>query len=315
MKRVLLTGGAGFIGSHVADQLLRSGHPVTVLDNLSTGRREQVPAGAELVELDIRAPGARELVASRRFDVLVHLAAQADVRVSVAHPGVDADVNLVGFLNLLEGAPAGGIQRVVFASSGGVVYGPPEVLPTPEEHPKVPTSPYGVSKLAGEHYLRVLGALSGFETLALRFANVFGPRQDPAGEAGVVAIFLARLLEGEPLTVFGDGEQTRDFVHVHDVARATVLGTTVPLTPPATPDEGALNVGTGIETSVLGLVRALEEVTGRAATRRHAPARPGELRRNALAVRRAEAVLGWSPAVGLDTGLRDLLAHFHPTRS
>lgn len=315
MRRVLLTGGAGFIGSHVAEELLLAGCSVTVLDDLSTGLREQVPSAAEFVELDIRAAAARGLVASGRFDVLVHLAAQADVRVSVNRPDFDAEVNLGGLLNLLSGAASGGIQRVVFASSGGVVYGATDVVPTPEDHPKAPTSPYGVSKLAGEHYLRVLGELSGFEPIALRFANVFGPRQDPAGEAGVVAIFLARLLAGEPLTIFGDGEQTRDFVHVHDVARATVRAASVPLPRPATHDDGALNIGTGVETSVRELVRALEAATDRHARVHFAPARPGELRRNALVVTRARQVLGWSPTVVLTTGLRDLTAHFHPTGS
>jgi len=315
MKRVLLTGGAGFIGSHVADALLGAGMRVTVLDDLSTGRRERVPAGVEFMPLDIRAPAARSLVASRRFDLLVHLAAQADVRVSVDRPAFDADVNLGGLLNLLGGVAAGGIARVVFASSGGVVYGPAAQVPTPETHSKAPTSPYGVSKLAGEHYLRVLGELAGVETVALRFANVYGPRQDPTGEAGVVAIFLGRLLAGEPLTVFGDGHQTRDFVHVHDVARATELAASRPLLRAATPDESALNIGTGLETSVRELIQGLESATGRTAAVRFAPARSGELRRNALAVGRAREVLGWSPARALLPGLRDLTAHFHATGS
>lgn len=310
MTSVLLTGGAGFIGSHVADQLVASGTVVTVLDDLSSGRREQVPDGAEFVHLDIRALAARSLVASGRFDYLVHLAAQVDVRVSVDRPGFDADVNVGGLLNLLSGARAGGIRRVVLASSGGVVYGAAERLPTPETAAKAPTSPYGVSKLASEHYLRVLGDLEGYEVMALRFANVFGPRQDPSGEAGVVAIFLGRLLAGKPLTVFGDGLQTRDFVHVEDVARAVLMACTAPLTKPRAPDDLAVNIGTGVETSVLELVTALEEATGSQAEVRFEAERPGELRRNALDTTRAAAVLGWQPGRTLVQGLTDLRDHF-----
>ncbi len=315
MTGVLLTGGAGFIGSHVADQLVAAGTGVTVLDDLSSGRREQVPDGAEFVLGDIRAPAARSLVASGRFDTLVHLAAQVDVRVSVDRPGFDADVNVAGLLNLLAGASAGGIRRVVFASSGGVVYGAAERFPTPETAAKAPSSPYGVSKLASEHYLRVLGALEGYEVAALRFANVFGPRQDPTGEAGVVAIFLGRLLAGKPLTVFGDGRQTRDFVHVEDVARAVVLATTAPLESPGEPDDIAVNIGTGVETSVLDLVAALEEATGCRAEVRFEAERPGELRRNALDVTRAAAVLGWQPGRTLGQGLTDLRDHFQRSGS
>lgn len=315
MTGVLVTGGAGFIGSHVADQLVALDVPVTVLDDLSTGRRDQVPAAADFVQMDIRAPAARSLVASGRFETLVHLAAQADVRVSVERPGFDADVNVAGLLNLLGGAGPGGIRRVVFASSGGVVYGAAEQLPTPETALKAPTSPYGVSKLASEHYLRVLGALEGYEVVALRFANVFGPRQDPTGEAGVVAIFLGRLLAGEPLTVFGDGRQTRDFVHVEDVARAVVLAMTAPVDVPERPDDIGVNIGTGVETSVLDLVTALEEVVGHRAEVRFEAARPGELRRNALAVSRAEAVLGWRPARTLGQGLTALRDHFQRSGS
>ncbi len=315
MTRVLLTGGAGFIGSHVADQLVAAGTGVTVLDDLSSGRRDQVPGDAEFVHLDIRAPAARSLVASGRFDTLVHLAAQVDVRVSVDRPGFDADVNVGGLLNLLSGAKAGGIRRVVFASSGGVVYGAAERLPTPETAAKAPSSPYGVSKLASEHYLRVLGDLEGYEVAALRFANVFGPRQDPSGEAGVVAIFLGRLLAGAPLTVFGDGRQTRDFVHVEDVARAVMRATTATLAKPGEPDDIAVNIGTGVETSVLDLVAALEEATARKAEVRFEAERPGELRRNALDVTRAAAVLGWRPARTLGQGLTDLRDHFQRSGS
>lgn len=315
MNRVLLTGGAGFIGSHVADLLVAAGVPLTVLDDLSSGRRDQVPEAAEFIHADVRSPAARELVASGRFTTLVHLAAQVDVRVSVDRPGHDADVNVAGLLNLLEGARAGGLRRVVLASSGGVVYGAAASIPTPETAAKCPSSPYGVSKLASEHYLRVLGQLDGYEVVALRYANVYGPRQDPHGEAGVVAIFMGKLLAGEPLTVFGDGRQTRDFVHVGDVARATVAALTAPLAPPAGPDDIAVNIGTGIERSVLDLVRALEEATGRRAAVTHAPERPGELRRNALAADRAATRLGWRPERDLVQGLRDVRDHLQSAGS
>lgn len=312
---VLVTGGAGFIGSHVVDQLVAAGRRVTVLDDLSTGKRDRVPKHAEFVQLDVRASAARSLVASGRFRTLVHLAAQVDVRVSVGHPAHDAEVNLIGLLNLLSGAAAGGIQRVVFASSGGVVYGAADEMPTPEAAPKRPSSPYGVSKLASEHYLRVLGGLEGYEVLALRYGNVYGPRQDPHGEAGVVAIFLGRLLAGQPLTVFGDGHQTRDYVHVDDVARATVAAMSAAVPATEGPDDVAVNIGTGVETSVLDLIAALERATARTAEVRFAEERPGELRRNALAIGRAKAVLDWSPRWTLETGLRDLAANFQPAGS
>lgn len=312
---VLVTGGAGFIGSHVVDQLVARGTPVTVLDDLSSGKRNRVAERAEFVQLDVRAPAARSLVASGRFRTLIHLAAQVDVRVSVAHPTHDAEVNLLGLLNLLSGAAAGGIRRVVFASSGGVVYGSADELPTSETAPKRPSSPYGVSKLASEHYLRVLGTLEGYEVVALRYANVYGPRQDPHGEAGVVAIFLGRLLAGQPLTVFGDGQQTRDYVHVEDVARATVGAMTADLGGSRGPDDIAVNIGTGVETSVIDLIAALKRVTSRAAEVQFADERPGELRRNALAVARAKAVLDWTPRWTLEAGLRDLAANFQPAGS
>ena len=242
--RVLVTGGAGFIGSHIAEAYLRQGWEVVVLDDLSRGREGNVPSGARLVRADIRSPEARELLATGGFTVLNHHAAQIDVRVSVEEPALDASINLVGFVNLLDGAGAGGVRRVVFASSGGVVYGDPEVIPTPETAPKMPVSPYGVSKLAGEYYLRALSALRGFEGIAMRYANVFGPRQDPKSEAGVVSIFVSRLLAGKSLTVFGNGKQTRDYVFVKDVARANVLATTVPMPSAADFDAPAFNIAT-----------------------------------------------------------------------
>jgi UDP-glucose 4-epimerase len=308
--RVLVTGGAGFIGSHIAEAYLRDKWEVVVLDDLSRGHQVNVPAGARLVRADIRSPEARELVATGRFDVLNHHAAQIDVRVSVDRPSLDADINLVGFVNLLEGAGEGGVRRVVFASSGGVIYGDPEQIPTPETAPKLPVSPYGVSKLSGEFYLRALAALRGFEGVPMRYANVFGPRQDPKSEAGVVSIFVSRLLENRKLTVFGDGRQTRDYVFVRDVAWANVLASTVALPPGNDLDAPAFNIATSVQRNVLELADEVGRVMGRRPELEFAPPRPGELFRSALDIRKAKAQLGWSPQHAFDDGLRELVKWF-----
>jgi UDP-glucose 4-epimerase len=308
--RVLVTGGAGFIGSHVAEAFLKDGWDVVVLDDLSRGHEQNIPQGARFVCADIRSPEARRLLAAGKFDALNHHAAQIDVRFSVDSPAVDAGINVLGLVNLLEGAGEGGVKRVVFASSGGVVYGDPEVIPTPETAPKLPVSPYGVSKLSGEYYLRALGALRGFEGVAMRYANVFGPRQDPKSEAGVVSIFVSRLLEGRNLTVFGDGRQTRDYVYVKDVARANVLATTARLPAGSDINAPAFNIATSVERSVLELAASVGQVMGREPALEFAPPRPGELTRSALDVRKAKAVLGWAPEWKFDAGLRELVDWF-----
>jgi UDP-glucose 4-epimerase len=302
-RKVLVTGGAGFIGSHVVDAYLAAGDDVTVVDDLSTGRRENLAPAARFVHGDIRAPETRALLAQGGFTLLSHHAAQMDVRRSVADPVFDAQVNLVGLLNVLEGARLGGVERVVFASSGGVVYGEDGALPFPETAPKAPLSPYGTAKLAAEYYLANYARLYGLATVALRYSNVYGPRQRADGEAGVVAIFGRRLLAGEPLTVFGDGEQTRDLVYVADVARANLAASAWPIGPGGGIDARAFNVGTGVETSVNRLADLMGAVAGRSPERRHAAARAGELRRNALAVGRAARVLGWEPCTPLAEGL------------
>lgn len=301
--RVLVTGGAGFIGSHLCEAYLAAGWTVTALDNLSRGKASNVPAGARFVEADIRSPDAKALLAAGGFDVVNHHAAQIDVRVSVDEPALDASINLVGLVNLIEGARAGGVKRFVFASSGGVVYGDPEQIPTEETAPKQPISPYGVSKLSGEHYLRALGALAGFEAVALRYSNIFGPRQDPKSEAGVISIFVSRLLAGQPLTVFGDGLQTRDYVFVKDVARANVLASTATLPPVDSHDARAFNIGTGHERSVLQLAADVGAVLGVKPVIQHDAARPGELQRNALVNAKAGRVLGWQPQHRFEDGL------------
>jgi UDP-glucose 4-epimerase len=308
--RVLVTGGAGFIGSHIAEAYLKDGWDVVVLDDLSRGQEHNIPKGARFVCADIRSPQARQVLATGKFDALNHHAAQIDVRVSVDQPAFDAGINVVGLVNLLEGAGEGGVRRVIFASSGGVVYGDPEVIPTPETAPKLPVSPYGVSKLSGEYYLRALGALRGFEGVAMRYANVFGPRQDPKSEAGVVSIFVSRLLAGEKLIVFGDGRQTRDYVFVKDVARANVLATTATLPASVEFDAPAFNIATSIQRSVLELADSVGQVMGRKPELEFAPPRPGELFRSALDIGKAKAMLKWSPEWKFEDGLKPLVEWF-----
>jgi len=294
--KVLITGGAGFIGSHIADGMLAAGHEVVVLDNLSSGKRENVPAGAAFVEADIRSEEASRAVRDGGFDAVVHQAAQIDVRKSVADPRFDADVNLLGMLNLLEAASAGGVKRFLFASSGGACYGEQDVYPAPETHPTRPVSPYGASKAAGELYLGYYGFEKKLSWCALRYANVYGPRQDPHGEAGVVAIFTGRCLKDEACTIFGDGAQTRDYVYVGDVARANVLAL-------ASDYVGALNVGTGIETDVVRLHAGIARATGARTAPVFAQPRPGEQKRSCIDPRKAGEVLGWKPQVTLEEGL------------
>jgi UDP-glucose 4-epimerase len=313
--RALVTGGAGFIGSHIAEAYLAAGWEVTVLDDLSRGREKNVPKGARFVRADIRSPEARRTLVEGRFDVLNHHAAQIDVRVSVDRPAFDADINLVGFVNLLEGASEGGVRRVIFASSGGVVYGETTVFPTPETDEKRPVSPYGVSKLAGEHYLRALGALRGFEGVAMRYANVYGPRQDPKSEAGVVSIFVSRVVEKRPLTIFGDGTQTRDYVFVKDVARANLLAATCPVPSGDGINARAFNIATSRERTVLDVAEAVMDVMGARTTLDFEAPRPGELLRSVLDVSKARRLLGWEPQHRFEDGLGELIQWFREEAS
>lgn len=301
-RRVLVTGGAGFIGSHVCDAFAADGWSVTALDDLSSGREENLSTGIDLVVADIRSPEAAALIRDGSFEVVSHHAAQIDVRISVERPDHDASINIMGLLNLLEAAVAGGVRRFLYVSSGGVVYGEPEDLPVSETAPKQPLSPYGVSKLTGEHYLHFYRQIHGLESVSLRYSNVFGPRQDPHGEAGVVAIFGRSVLEGRQLTIFGDGEQTRDYVYVGDVAQANLLAARLDVSDSKTMDDVAFNVGTGLETSVNELASALMSVAGRELAVEHAPARPGELLRNCLDASKLEG-RGWRRAGLLEDGL------------
>ena len=289
--KVLVTGGAGFVGSHVVDRLLADGHAVDVVDNLATGRRERIHAAARLHVCDLRDARLDDVVAAARTETVVHVAAQAAVSRSVADPRFDASVNVLGTVALLEACRHAGVRRVVYTSTGGAGYGDTNVLPTPEDHPLRPASPYGVSKTAAERYLECWAGLTSGRALTLRLANVYGPRQDPAGEAGVIAIFSSRLLAGDPCLVNGDGEQTRDYVYVSDVA-------------------GVANIGTGAETTVNELYRRLARLTGVSRAAEHVPARPGEQRRSVLDAARAKALLGWKATTPLDEGLTQTVAWF-----
>lgn len=307
-NKVLVTGGAGFIGSHVAEAFLARGDDVWIVDDLSSGRRENLPDAATFVQADIRDEAVRELFREVRFDLVSHHAAQIDVRISVDDPMLDASINGVGLLNVLEGAREAGTRRVIYISSGGVVYGAPEVIPTPESAPKLPLSPYGVTKLAGEQYLHYYREIHGLEYVALRYSNVYGPRQDPHGEAGVVAIFCNRLLDGEELTIFGDGEQTRDYVFVKDVVSANLKASEMKLTRGSDLDSVAFNVGTRTGTSVNRLADVLESVSGVSPDRVFRGERPGELRHSTLDTSRF-AERGWAPAYTLQDGLRETYEH------
>jgi UDP-glucose 4-epimerase len=300
--RAVVTGGAGFIGSHITDALIDAGHTVTVVDDLSRGRRDQVNSGAAFVELDITSPELATAFATAQPDLVFHAAAQIDVRESVRDPLHDADVNVVGTVNVLRAAVDAGARRVVFASSGGAIYGDADVIPTPEDQPCLPESPYGTAKLCAEAYGGTFSRQAGLEFVALRYANVYGPRQDPHGEAGVVAIFATRLVVGQPVVINGDGTQTRDYVHVHDVVRANLAAVDGPA--------GVYNIGTGVETDVNGVYRMLAEAAGVARNAEHGPAKPGEQRRSCLDTTFTRERLGWSASIGFDEGVRSTLEYF-----
>jgi len=293
---ICVTGGAGFIGSHVAEALLEDGHRVVVVDDLSTGREENVPEGAELHTLDIRSPEAARLLGEAGVEVLVHHAAQMDIRRSVEDPLHDADVNVSGLINLLEGARAAGTRRVIFASSGGAIYGEQTTFPATEDHPLRPVSPYGVSKLAGESYLYFYHVQYGLDATCLRYANVYGPRQNPHGEAGVVAIFLSRILAGEQPVVNGDGRQTRDYVWIGDVVRANLASL-------RQPGFGVFNVGTGVETDVNALFDTIAQAVGSDLVATHGPAKSGEQQRSCVSSARLEESLGVRVSTPVASGI------------
>lgn len=302
---VLVTGGAGFIGSHVVRAFAERGSSVTVVDDLSSGKRTNLPEGVTFVEDDIRSPNTARLVREGAFDVICHLAAQIDVRKSVEDPAYDVAVNVGGSLNLLEAMRKSGKKstRFIFSSTGGALYGDVETLPTPETFPKDPQSPYGNAKLSVELYLGYYARVHGLDTVALRYGNVYGPRQDSHGEAGVVAIFCERVLQNRPLTVFGDGSQTRDYVFVEDVAHANYLAANKQLPPAGPLDSRSFNIGTGVETSVLELAELIRDASGATPRVEHAPERAGEVRRSVLLATRAQNVLGWTPRTSIADGI------------
>lgn len=301
--KILVTGGAGFIGSHLVDRLVQEGHELVLLDNLSTGKRRNVNRSAEFYKMDIQSSRVEQVYKKERPSLLIHLAAQMDVRRSVADPIFDAQVNILGMLNVLEQAMKHGTRKVIFASSGGAVYGEQESFPASESHPTRPLSPYGISKLTGEHYLAYYQKVSGIQCVTLRFGNVYGPRQDPEGEAGVVAIFTQKMLNGEQPIINGNGRQTRDFIFVDDVVEATlaVMGQEF---------QGTYNVGTAHETSVNELFRLLAEYTGCAWKGIHGPAKKGEQARSVIDPQKLRLDLGWEPKVTVEEGLKRTVEFF-----
>ena len=304
--RALVTGGAGFIGSNLVDALVERGDEVTVVDDVSTGKRgnldQAIQNGARLMELDIRDPEAVEAaVEQARPEAIFHLAAQIDVRKSVADPANDSRINVEGTVNVLRAAQAHGVQRFVNTSTGGAIYGEVQIIPAPEDHPVAPEAPYGLSKFCAEQYCELFTRLHGLSTVSLRYGNVYGPRQDPLGEAGVVAIFCGKLLDGERPTIFGDGEQTRDYVYVGDVVDANLRAA-------ESQTSGPVNIGRGAEISVLEIVGALRPHVNGSFEPEHAPERPGEVRRSVLDCSRARQELGWEAGTGLEDGLERTLA-------
>jgi UDP-glucose 4-epimerase len=296
--KILVTGGAGFIGSHVVDAFLAAGHDVAVVDNLTTGDARWINPRARFHEVDLRSARLGRVFETERPEVVAHLAAQASVSRSVIDPVFDASVNIGGSVGLLECCRRHGVRRVIYSSSGGAGYGDTDVIPTPESHPSLPISPYGITKVAVEQYVSAWTGIYGISGISLRYANIYGPRQNPQGEAGVIAIFCHRLLTAQAPIINGDGDQTRDYTYVEDVAAANVKALEHP---GAT---GGVNIGTGIETSVNDLYRALVQAAGSTMKAQHAPARPGEQRRSCLSPAVAARALGWKPTVSLAEGLR-----------
>lgn len=301
--KCVVTGGAGFIASHVVDAYIEIGHDVHVIDDFSTGQKRNLNPRAKVHALDIATAEAAALVREIKPAVLNHHAAQMDVRCSVADPMFDARVNIVGFVNLLEAAKDAGVKKVIFSSSGGAVYGDQEPIPASEEHATLPLSPYGVSKLAGELYLRYYQMAFGVPYVALRYANVYGPRQSSKGEAGVVAIFASQLFSGQRPTINGDGGQTRDYVFVADVVRANLAAL-------ETDFAGPVNIGTGKETDVVTVFQLLRQGVGCSVEAVHGPAKPGEQRRSCLETALAQKVLDWTPEIDLKTGLERTVAYY-----
>lgn len=303
MRSILVTGGAGFIGSHLADELLRLGHRVAIVDNLSMGKKENVPPGASFYEQDIRDSALGAVFKKEKPEIVFHFAAQASVARSLEDPLGDAEVNVLGSLRVFEEARRLGAKKFVFASTGGAMYGEEGRLPAVEQDEPRPRSPYAVSKLAVERYLEVLAPLSGMQYAALRFANVYGPRQDPHGEAGGIAIFTGRMRRGDQPVIHGDGEQTRDFLYVADAVQASIVAL-------KTEAQGVYHIGSGRETSINEIFASMKALTGSSCAEVHDEARPGEQQRSCLDASRAQRELGWAPVVSLQEGLRNTVKWF-----
>lgn len=301
--KVLVTGGAGFIGSHVVDRLVLEGHEAVVVDNLVTGKRRNINRAARFYKMDIQSWRLERVFRNERPNVVMHLAAQMDVRKSVEDPMFDAQVNVLGTLNVLQQAVKHGVRKVIFSSSGGAIYGEQETYPAPETHVLKPLSPYGLSKLCGEQYLSYFQRVSGLQAVSLRYANVYGPRQDPEGEAGVVAIFIQKMLNNEQAVINGNGRQTRDFVFVDDVVEAN-------LAMMGQETQGTFNVGTGVETSINDLFSILVQHTGANCKEVHGPAKKGEQARSVIDNTKMRHEVSWEPKADLSEGLKKTVEYF-----
>jgi UDP-glucose 4-epimerase len=300
---VLVTGGAGFIGSTLAEALIGRGHRVTIIDNLTTGKRSNIPSQAEFCELDIASPEVDKVFEQGKFQTFFHLAAQMDVRKSVENPAFDAGTNILGGINLLQAAVRHKVKKVIFSSTGGAIYGEQEEFPATETHAANPVSPYGISKLAFEKYLFFYNFQHGLSYVSVRYANVYGPRQNSEGEAGVVAIFCKKLLKGEKAVIYGDGGQTRDFVYVDDVVKANLLAMNFD-------SSMAFNIGTGIETDINTIFEKIKKCSGSSQERINLAPKPGEQRRSCISNDKAKKFLGWEPSVRLEQGIEQTVAYF-----